>query len=357
MLNGEKIPKMHGFREGIKNLKAEELRKINVKIVKKSRENKIYRQGCIDGLVVAGIDGVETFGSYKKDWENSYKTKIKVKSYKEGKEEIEEKEYHKQINLVAKIVGKRPGLVLGYEKITDKGKNGKQQYEPDIGIKLLTRIRKGYGRMIDIIVGDAIYLNKNFIGELLKLEYNCILRLKDNNASIIENAEGIFKIVKPEEWKSERKVANTNVHQEKKIKAWTDIFEYQGIKVRVVKFEETYNKTKKEKQVDIIYVISTDLNISVQTINKIIHARWDIENNGFNELKNYWNMKHCFIGEENAIDVIIETIIMSYNLWEMYLYQHLHDFEGMKMTKIGYIEEVRESMEKLSKEEIGFSSA
>lgn len=357
MLNGEKIPKMHGFREGIKNLKAEELRKINVKIVKKSRENKIYRQGCIDGLVVAGIDGVETFGSYKKDWENSYKTKIKVKSYKEGKEEIEEKEYHKQINLVAKIVGKRPGLVLGYEKITDKGKNGKQQYEPDIGIKLLTRIRKEYGRMIDIIVGDAIYLNKNFIGELLKLEYNCILRLKDNNASIIENAEGIFKIVKPEEWKSERKVANTNVHQEKKIKAWTDIFEYQGIKVRVVKFEETYNKTKKEKQVDIIYVISTDLNISVQTINKIIHARWDIENNGFNELKNYWNMKHCFIGEENAIDVIIETIIMSYNLWEMYLYQHLHDFEGMKMTKIGYIEEVRESMEKLSKEEIGFSSA
>lgn len=279
--------------------------------------------------------------------------KIKVKSYNEGKEEIEEKEYHKQINLVVKIVGKRPGLVLGYEKITDKGKNGKQQYEPDIGIKLLTRIRKEYGRMIDII----IYLNKNFILELLKLDYNCILRLKDNNASIIENVEGIFKIMKPEEWKNKRKVVNTNVHQERKIKAWTDIFEYQGIKVRVVKFEETYNKTKKEKQVDIIYVISTDLNISVQTINKIIHARWDIENNGFNDLKNYWNMKHCFIAEENAIDVIIETIIMSYNLWEMYLYQHLHDFEGMKMTKIGYIEEVRENTEKLSKDEIGFSSA
>lgn len=259
--------------------------------------------------------------------------------------------------MVAKIVGKRPGLILDYEKITDKGKNGKQQYEPDIGIKLLTRIKKEYGRMVDIVVGDAIYLNKNFIRDLLKLGYNCILRLKENNASIIENAEGIFKISKPEEWKNKRKVVNTNVHHEREIKAWTDIFEYQGIKVRVVKYEETYNKTRKEKQVDIIYVISTDLNISVQTINKIIHARWDIENNGFNDLKNYWNMKHCFIAEENAIDVIIETIIMSYNLWEMYLYQHLHNFEGMNMTKIGYIEEVRESMEKISKDEIGFSSA
>ncbi len=357
MQSGEKIPKMKGFREGIKKLKPEELRKINIDIVKKSRENKIYRQGSIDGLVVAGIDGVETFGSYKKDWENSYKTKIKVKKYNEGKQEIEEKEYHKQINLVAKIVGKRPGLVLGYEKITDKGKNGKQQYEPDVGIKLLTKIKKEYGRIIDIVVGDAIYLNKEFIKRVLDLEYNCILRLKDNNSTILKDAEGLFTSKEPKEWKNKRKVVNTNVHQERKVKAWADIFEYQGIKVKVVKFEERYNKTKKEEQVDIIYVISTDLNISEQTINKIIHARWDIENNGFNELKNYWNMKHCFIADENAIDVIIETIIMSYNIWEMYLYQHLHNFEEKKITKMGYIEEVEESLEKLSKEEIGFSSA
>ncbi len=357
MQNGERIPKMHGFREGIKNLIPEELKKINVKIVKKSRENKIYRQGSIDGLVVVGIDGVETFGSYKKDWKNSYKTKIKVKKYNKGKEETEEREYHKQINLVAKIVGKKPGLILDYEKITDKGKNGKQQYEPDVGITLLRRIRKEYGRMIDIIVGDAIYLNKKFIKELLGMDYQCVLRLKDNNSSIIEDAEGIFKTKKPEEWKKTRKEVNTNIHNERKIKAWTDVFEYEGIKVRVVKFEERYNKTKKEEQVDVIYVMSTDINISVQTINKIIHARWDIENNGFNELKNYWNMKHCFISDENAIDVMIETIIISYNLWEMYLYQHLHDFEGLKITKIGYIEEVRESIEKLRKEEIGFSSA
>ncbi len=280
-----------------------------------------------------------------------------MKKYNEGKQEIEEKEYHKQINLVAKIVGKRPGVVLGYEKITDKGKNGKQQYEPDVGIKLLTKIKKEYGRIIDIVVGDAIYLNKEFIKRVLDLEYNCILRLKDNNSTILKDAEGLFTSKEPKEWKNKRKVVNTNVHQERKVKAWADIFEYQGIKVKVVKFEERYNKTKKEEQVDIIYVISTDLNISEQTINKIIHARWDIENNGFNELKNYWNMKHCFIAEENAIDVIIETIIMSYNIWEMYLYQHLHNFEEKKITKMGYIEEVEESLEKLSKEEIGFSSA
>ena len=118
---------------------------------------------------------------------------------------------------------------------------------------------------------------------------------------------------------------------------------YKGELVKVVKYEEKYKKGKEDKT-DIIYVISTNLDLSNQTINKIIHSRWDIENNGFNELKNYWNMKHCFIADEKAIDVILQMIMMSYNLWEVYLYSHLHDFEKMKITKIGYIEEIRERM-------------
>ena len=350
------MPKMHGFRDGIKNLKAEELKRLNRKIISKSRENKVYRAGTIDGLVVVGIDGVETFGSYKKDWENSYKAKIKVTKYNNGEKIIEEKEYHKQINVVAKIVGKRPGIILDYEKITSQGNGGKQEYEPNVGIKLINRLKESYGRGIDVIVADAIYLNEKFLKTIKENGYEAIIRLKGNNNSLLENAEGLFKNQKPKEWKRKRKVVNTNIHQNRIIKAWSDKFKYCGRKIKVVKYEEEYKKAG-EKQKDIIYVISTDIGMSEETINKIIHARWDIENNGFNELKNYWNMKHCYIGEENAIDVIIEMLIMSYNLWEMYLYQHIHKFEDMKMTKIGYIEEVRENIDKLSKEELWFSSA
>ena len=347
---------MHGFRDGIKNLKPEELKLLNRKIISKSRANKVYRAGTIDGLVVVGIDGVETFGSYKKDWENSYKTKIKVTKYNNGEKVIEEKEYHKQIDVVVKIVGKKPALILDYEKITCQGKEGKQEYEPNVGIKLVNRLKESYGRGIDVIVADALYLNDKFLNEIENNEYKAIIRLKGNNNSLLENAEGIFKSQKPKEWRTKRKVVNTNVHQSRKIKAWSDIFEYVGRKIKVVKYEEEYKKSR-ENQKDIIYVISTDIDMSEETINKIIHARWDVENNGFNELKNYWNMKHCYIAEENAIDVIIEMIIMSYNLWEMYLYQHIHNFEEMKMTKIGYIEEVRENIEKIRKEELWYSSA
>lgn len=35
-----------------------------------------------------------------------------------------------------------------------------------------------------------------------------------------------------------------------------------------------------------MYVVCIDTKLNERTINKIIHARWEIENEGFNELKN-----------------------------------------------------------------------
>ncbi len=132
--------------------------------------------------------------------------------------------------------------------------------------------------------------------------------------------------------------------------------EHKSTKLKVVKYKETYKKGKEEKE-DIIYVASTDLGMKEETINKIIHGRWDIENEGFNELKNQCQMKHCYMSKARAIDVIIQMMIISYNLWELYIYGHLHDFKKLGMTKIGYIENVVESIEQAKREEIIFSSA
>lgn len=50
-------------------------------------------------------------------------------------------------------------------------------------------------------------------------------------------------------------------------------------------------------------------------------------------------------------------IIMSYNLWELYIYGHLHNFENKNMTKMGYIESIVEEISKAKYTEIEFSSA
>jgi hypothetical protein len=344
----EHIPKMHAFREGIKELNVKYLEEINRNIIKQARENKIYRKGSIDNLVVVGIDGVETFGSYKKDWNNSYKKKIKIQEYKNGKKEKIEKEYHEQINIFAKIVGMRPGLVLGYETVTCNGLKGKQEYEPDVAIKLIKTLKESYGRGIDIIVGDAIYLEEKFLKEVKNEGYHCVVRLKDNRKNLINEVEGLYKLQNAEILK---------IKNNKEIKCWSEIINYKDMKLKAVKFKEKYKKGKEIKE-DTIYVVSTDLMLANDTINKIIHERWDIENEGFNELKNHCHMKHCYMADEKAIHVILQMMIICYNLWELYIYGHLHDFEKMQITKLGYIEEIAEAINEATyKELIFFSSA
>ena len=73
----EIVPKTHVFIDSIKDLKVSDIAKINKNIIKKSKENKIYRRGTIDNLLVIGIDGTEAFGSYKRKWNNCYNKKIK----------------------------------------------------------------------------------------------------------------------------------------------------------------------------------------------------------------------------------------------------------------------------------------
>lgn len=174
------------FRDGIKELDIKELKQINKSIILKAKENKIYREGA--------IDGVECFGSYKKDWENSYKVKKKVQEYRNRIKTEVEKEYHKQINVFAKIVGKRPGIVIDYETVTCNGKEGKQEYEPNVAIKLIERLKKSYGQGIDVIVGDAIYLEEKYLKAVINEGYEAIVSLKDNRKVFIEEAEGLFKL-------------------------------------------------------------------------------------------------------------------------------------------------------------------
>ena len=162
-------------------------------------------------------------------------------------------------------------------------------------------------------------MNKKFMLEIKNEGYQAVIRLKENNKKLLEDAEGLYKLKNPEK--------------------------IEGIK----------NKEIKE---DTIYVVSTDLNMANSTMNKIIHARGDIENEGFNELKNQCNMKHCYMADENAIHVVLQIMILSYNLWELYIYGHLYNFEDMKITKFGYIERIAEAINEASyKELIIFSSA
>ena len=49
---------------------------------------------------------------------------------------------------------------------------------------------------------------------------------------------------------------------------------------------------------------------------KMMNRRWDIEENGFHQLKTYYHAKHCYC--HAATEVIFDLMIIGFNMRELY---------------------------------------
>ena len=64
---------------------------------------------------------------------------------------------------------------------------------------------------------------------------------------------------------------------------------------------------------------------------EMMNRRWDIEENGFHQLKMYYYAKHCYC--HAAVEVIFNLMIIGFNMRELYLYRRVRKFEGSRITR------------------------
>ena len=103
-------------------------------------------------------------------------------------------------------------------------------------------------------------------------------------------------------------------------KVWSETFDMTGYNepVRVIKSLETKYSKGKEITSE-IYLATNMLNHDYETILKIMHLRWNIENNGFRTLKQRFNLEHIFIGNINSINYKVQMVFIVFNLLELYM--------------------------------------
>ena len=270
----------------------------------------------LGGKYLIPLDGSDYFAS-----ESLSCKKCLTKQLKDGSVH-----YHHQI-LQATLVHPDQSIVipLAPEFIRNTDGSEKQDCELNAAKRLLKKIKAEHKMLPVIIVGDGLYSKQPFVEELVALSYSFILVAKPaDHKYLFEDIEGFRKIngLCKYEYIDER--GRTHTYE------WVnEVALNSKAKTVYVNFVQ-YSLTVAGK---VTYRNSwvTDLKISKENVVDLVRggrARWKIENEAFNTLKNQgYHIEHNFgHGEDNLSEAFFLLNLLAFFIHQIlqltdYLYQ------------------------------------
>ena len=301
---GTKLPRIDAIRDTLKVIDLDGLKHVNRHIVKTAVENKVFKNGTIDGYMVAAIDGTKFFGSNKKSCSECLKhTKVETThSFHSG--------------AVMSTVGIGPKLVIGFEMYKPgQDAESKDEGELNVGKRLISNVVKSHNRLVDVVVYDALACNSIWINHCKSLGIDATIRAKNNNNKSLLFAKKLAnKTEAVEVWVDEQGFEKVEVYQ--------STFAMDNVEqpLRFAKFAIKHKNNKLRTQ---IMIVTTCMDMALKTLFKIIRARWDIENSIFNNLKRECGLEHCFVHGGNAVEAVLYLIFMASNIMQLFLIRRL----------------------------------
>ncbi len=169
-------------------------------------------------------------------------------------------------------------------------------------LRLLDRVVRAYPRAFDLVQGDGLYTDPRFFHWALAHGKHALAVLKDERRDLLQEAQQLFESMTP-----------TTVREGTVLRECWDLEGFRtwpqvGVPVRVVRSRETRTiRRQLDKQVhqDVSpwYWVTTlpTKHASTGTVVQLGHGRWDIENQGFNELVNQWHADHVYRHDPTAL--------------------------------------------------------
>jgi hypothetical protein len=204
--------------------------------------------------------------------------------------------------------------------------------------RLLARAVGAYGRFFDVVLGDALYFEAPYINFCVSRGKRVIVVLKGDRRVLLQDAKGVFSLLKPKTWKEADAV----------IQAWDaeDFLSSEGVHVplRVLHTHETLRKRHRqagrwgtEVETHSWWWVTTlpASQLPTRLLWKIAHRRWEIENDLFHTLATYWSLDHCFRHEPTAIVNFILTLLIAFVLLQSFYWGNLKPQRRAYLTLIG----------------------
>ena len=88
---------------------------------------------------------------------------------------------------------------------------------------------------------------------------------------------------------------------------------------------------KRGKAERFMWLVMTLETADYRVLWEMMNRRWDIEENGFHQLKTYYHAKHCYC--HDGVETISNLIIIGFNVRELYLYRRSRSFVGSGISR------------------------
>jgi len=191
-------------------------------------------------------------------------------------------------------------------------------------LRLLDRLLKNYPRAFDVVLGDALYTDPRLYNFLLDHGKDVLTVLKNENRNLFADARALFEPLSPQRFTEGS--TTREVWDLQGFTSWPQVRR----PVRVVRSRETTTTRRQldgqrhDQEVDWVWVTTLSANrASTPAVVALGHARWGIENQGFNETTNRWAADHVYKHDPTAILIFCLMTMLAYNLFYAFYHRNL----------------------------------
>lgn len=289
------------------------------------RAKAIHRRWRGETYRVVAVDGHELWASRARCCPHCLQREVTVN----GTTVVEY--YHRVV--VAQWVGVTPPALADFEMVRPK------EGEVVAARRLVARVVKTYGRLVDVITADALYLEAPFIQVVLEAGKHVVVVMNQEARELYQDAERLRALVPAVVRVDQDGARTTRMWDLPELATFTTL----GRPVRVVWAEEQTQRRQRvggrwQERVEAhTWVWVTDLPVAAvpaTTIQRWGHARWDVENRGFNELVNLWHMDHCFVHDLGAVEALLLTLALAFLTTYLFYERNLKPAARRHLTRL-----------------------
>lgn len=288
---------------------------LGCEVARRLKRNGVLRSDWSRGLIVAAVDGIEICSSFARCCEDCMRREVQHKVRGELRTDIQY--YHRIVAVV--VVSTPVPIPLGVRFQKDG------EAEVPCALALLQDLVDRLGRrFLDLLVGDALYLQAPFVTEVERLGLDWAFTLKENQPDLLREAER-FTAGEPAgvETESDRELHWWHVPEidwpaaHRLVQVVKTVRTKHKREIRVTPEGDRLRKNKSDvaEQSTNFYVTNFELGaISPLFIYQLSRSRWRIDAEIFQTITTDCHLKHPAVHQSTAPVVLTMIRVLAYTL-------------------------------------------